>query len=124
MVNQEVTEARSPRLDGVGGQLCYAAISFGLVAGAKRVLVETANHTKKYWTRYWPGGCDLWRMEKPQFAAESPAALLRTSDWTPEFNPNDEQPTRESRLAAAVDSPAFDASHRSGYFRLYIYIVP
>ena len=90
VVNQQVTETRSPRLDGVGGLLCYAALSIGLVSGAERVLVETASHTKKYWTRFCRDGCDLWRIEKTAVAVENLAAILRSGGWTPEFHPNDE----------------------------------
>lgn len=90
VVNHFVTDSRAPRLEGVGGLLCYAATSIGLVSGAAQVLVETAQHTKKYWSRFCGAGCDLWRFEKTTVAVENLAAILRSGDWTPEFHSNDE----------------------------------
>ena len=90
VVNQVVIDSRSPRLEGVGGLLCYAATSIGLVSSAERVLVETAHHTRRYWTRFCHGGCDLWRIEKTAVAVETLAAILRSGDWTPKFHPDHE----------------------------------
>lgn len=70
---------------GAGTMMCYSALAIAKVSNASRVLVETAAHSRDFWSQYFKQGTDLWRFDRVEIALQRASNKIINKHWLPKI---------------------------------------